>query len=303
MSNISFPPGRGTPVIQDTANNDINNVNSTKQSVSASTGLVLLASNDTNRFYYHSYNPLGGAPPPPPGAPTADFTGTPTSGTAPLTVNFTDASTGNPTAWAWDFGDGATSTERNPSHTYATAGTYTVTLTASNAGGNDTDTKTGYITATTGGGGSTLTFAPTDDAYVQSGSPTGNYGQATALRVRAPSPEYRSYLKFTVTGLSGPASAKLRLYVNDPSPNSGTAHATDPGWTERTITYANAPALGTALGNAGSTTVGTWVEIDLGTIPGVGTYSYALASTSTNSANFNSSEATTNQPQLIVTPL
>ncbi len=81
-------------------------------------------------------------------APVADFEGSPTSGDAPLTVNFTDLSTNNPTAWEWDFGDGGTSTEQNPTHTYNTAGTYTVTLTASNSCGSDTETKTDYITVT-----------------------------------------------------------------------------------------------------------------------------------------------------------
>ncbi|PJA73819.1 hypothetical protein CO151_11920 [bacterium CG_4_9_14_3_um_filter_65_15] len=84
--------------------------------------------------------------------PVANFTGTPTSGTAPLAVLFSDASTNSPTSWSWNFGDGGTSTTRNPSHTYASAGTYTVSLAASNAWGSDTNTKTGYITVTTGGG-------------------------------------------------------------------------------------------------------------------------------------------------------
>ncbi len=56
---------------------------------------------------------LGGTTP-----PVADFSGTPTSGNPPLTVNFTDASTNTPTAWSWDFGDGGVSTAQNPSHTY-----------------------------------------------------------------------------------------------------------------------------------------------------------------------------------------
>jgi len=68
-----------------------------------------------------------------PGAPVANFT----VATTDLTVQFTDASTGEVTAWAWDFGDGATSTEQNPAHTYAAAGTYPVTLTVSNAGGSN----------------------------------------------------------------------------------------------------------------------------------------------------------------------
>lgn len=84
---------------------------------------------------------------PPTNPPVAAFSGTPTSGTVPLTVTFTDASTNNPTSWAWTFGDGGTSTAQNPSHVYTTAGTYTVTLTATNAYGSDGETKTGYITA------------------------------------------------------------------------------------------------------------------------------------------------------------
>ena len=96
----------------------------------------------------------------PPPAPTASFSATPTSGPAPLTVQFTDASTGSPTAWSWNFGDGGTSTAQNPSHAYTAAGTYTVTLTASNSSGSDTVTRTGLISVSSTGsvgyqGGST----------------------------------------------------------------------------------------------------------------------------------------------------
>lgn len=78
----------------------------------------------------------------------ADFTADPTSGSAPLAVAFTDTSAGGPTSWRWGFGDGGTSTERNPVHTYAAEGTYTVKLTVENALGSDTVKKTGYITVT-----------------------------------------------------------------------------------------------------------------------------------------------------------
>jgi len=80
-------------------------------------------------------------------APTADFIADETSGFAPLEVNFTDESTGNPTSWLWDFGDGNTSDEQNPSHVYATAGNFTVKLTVSNNAGSDTETKVDYISA------------------------------------------------------------------------------------------------------------------------------------------------------------
>ena len=78
-------------------------------------------------------------------APVAAFSASPTSGKAPLTVSFTDQSTGSPTSWKWTFGDGNTSTEKNPVHTYSKAGLYSVTLTASNANGSNALTKSSYI--------------------------------------------------------------------------------------------------------------------------------------------------------------
>ncbi len=86
--------------------------------------------------YYHGLA-LGGFP------PTASFTRSPSSGEPPLTVQFTDTSTGTPTSWHWDFGDGNISTLQNPSHTYTAPGDYTVTLTVTNAYGEDT--KTSYV--------------------------------------------------------------------------------------------------------------------------------------------------------------
>jgi len=77
--------------------------------------------------------------------PVANFSATPTSGTLPLEVTFTDESSNAPTSWSWAFGDGATSTAQHPVHTYSTAGTYTVTLTATNDDGTDAATKTDYI--------------------------------------------------------------------------------------------------------------------------------------------------------------
>lgn len=82
---------------------------------------------------------------PPVVVPVANFTGTPLTGTEPLSVTFTDSSTNTPTSWAWTFGDGGTSTAQNPSHSYVTAGTFTVALTATNSAGSNTLTRTGYV--------------------------------------------------------------------------------------------------------------------------------------------------------------
>jgi PKD repeat protein len=80
--------------------------------------------------------------------PRAEFAADKTRGGAPLDIQFTDRSTGAPIEWKWDFGDGATSTEQNPKHTYSAYGTFTVTLTASNKDGSDSATKTNYIVTT-----------------------------------------------------------------------------------------------------------------------------------------------------------
>jgi len=77
--------------------------------------------------------------------PIANFSANPTSGNVPLSVQFTDLSQ-NTTSRNWNFGDGATSTDQSPSHTYNTAGTYTATLTATNE--NGTSSKSTSITVT-----------------------------------------------------------------------------------------------------------------------------------------------------------
>jgi PKD repeat protein len=114
-----------------------------------STGLTTALRSVTENVLGNDY-----APPPPPASPSpsptpppvADFSGTPTSGSAPLTVAFTDASTNSPTSWSWTFGDGGVSTAQNPSYTYTTPGTYNVSLTVFNGSGSDTITKVNYIT-------------------------------------------------------------------------------------------------------------------------------------------------------------
>jgi PKD repeat protein len=79
-------------------------------------------------------------------APMADFTGIPSAGPAPLSVQFTDASI-DATSWSWNFGDGTgSSKQKNPSYKYTTNGKYTVTLVATNKFGSSTAKKVDYIT-------------------------------------------------------------------------------------------------------------------------------------------------------------
>lgn len=81
----------------------------------------------------------------------ANFTADVTNGTAPLTVQFTDLSTGNVTTWYWDFGDAAFSTEQNPVHTYNTTGNFSVNLTVGDdTGATDSLEMPGYINVSEG---------------------------------------------------------------------------------------------------------------------------------------------------------
>jgi len=144
-------------------------------------------------------------------APVANFSGTPTSGTAPLTVQFTDQSTGGPTSWAWNFGDGGTSSAQNPSHVYASTGTYSVTLTATNACGSDVEAKTNYITVTTctapvanfsgapTSGTAPLTVQFTDQSTGSPASWAWDFGDGGTSTAQNPSHVYASAGSFTVT--------------------------------------------------------------------------------------------------------
>ncbi|MFA4877115.1 MAG: PKD domain-containing protein [Methanoregula sp.] len=84
-----------------------------------------------------------------------------------------------PASWSWSFGDGGTSIQQNPSHSYTTPGFYTVQLTATNAYGSNTETKTGYVVVTAPPTPTpTVTVTPTPTQYSFSITQVGNPGSA-----------------------------------------------------------------------------------------------------------------------------
>jgi len=90
-------------------------------------------------------------------APIANFGADTTYGSEPLTVQFSDSSTGIINTWKWDFGDGQDSTGQNPIHTYNKADTFTVSLMVTGPGGSDTTKRVDYIIVTLGSGIENLT--------------------------------------------------------------------------------------------------------------------------------------------------
>jgi len=148
----------------------------------------------------------------------------------------------------------------------------------------------------------TTSIVPEADAYVNSASPSTNYGSATQLRGDG-SPVVMSYLRFNVTGLSGtPTSATLRVFANSASSGGYSIHGVSNNtWGEGTITYANAPPVGSVLGSSGAITSKTWTSIDVTAyITGIGTYNLALTVPGSTAISFASREAGANAPQLVV---
>ena len=211
LNNISFPASKGSPVINDNSDQVVHNSTSTKQNIKAGMGVVVLADNNRTSRYWTFYEPAAGTTP----APTASFTATPTTGTAPLAVQFTDTSTGSPTSRSWDFGDGsAVDATANPSHTFTNTTTSpvtrTVTLTVTNSGGSNSTTKTITVNP------STTTPPPTGSGIVRGGSSTVPTSTAAAT-VTVPLP-------------SGTAAGDV--LVSCLSLNGGTVKTAPAGWTQ-----------------------------------------------------------------------
>ena len=124
-------------------------------------------------------------------------------------------------------------------------------------------------------------------------------------RLLVASGAYRSYLRFTVSGLTGTVTnVKLRLRVTDPSTNGGRVYTVGGSWTETGITWNNAPAIsGTPIATIGAITDNTWKELDLtGIVTVNGTYNLAISDGNSNNAEYASREATAaNRPQLVIT--
>ena len=223
--------------------------------------------------------------------PAAAFSADVTTGPAPLTVQFTDLSTGFPSSWAWEFGDGGASMSQNPGHEYKTPGTYTVRMTATNSTGSGSETKVDYITVSEPAPIACVEAAA--DAYVRSNYPKSNYGTRSDIRVKDASVDISGYLKFDVQGVGGSVTgATLKLYVIDESVDGGTVHeVSDTSWDEATITWNTAPAMDQALGSTGRVTAGQWVEYDVtSAVSGNGLVSLGIRSGSSDLVMYSSKE-------------
>jgi beta propeller repeat protein len=141
----------------------------------------------------------------------ADFSANVTEGRKPLSVIFTDRSSGSPASWEWDFGDGGSSREQVPTHIYQDAGTYAVRLSVSGDAGRDVNEKIGYIrviaptpvvagfAANATGGRAPLSVAFTDGSEGDPGSWSWKFGDGGTSNEQNPVHVYQKPGRYTVS--------------------------------------------------------------------------------------------------------
>ncbi len=157
--------------------------------------------------------------------PVASFSLSPAAALAGQSIQFTDSSSGGPVSWAWNFGDGVSSSTRNPVHTYASAGSYSVTLSVTNSAGSNSTSRliaVGAADRTSLFDGSIVLGSPaansvkanvlTSDqsgtAFIAYGKSSGTYEQTTSIANIQPSIP----VEFTLTGLLENTRYYYRLY-------------------------------------------------------------------------------------------
>ena len=174
------------------------------------------------------------------------FSATPLLGVSPLAVDFTDASTGNIATHSWDFGDGATSSEVSPTHSYVSAGTYTVSLTVSGPGGSDTHTQTDYITVSDPTVSITVSFQEgvegytgAKDTWLSAYLPSLNNGSDNEITIDG-RPDYSALLYWDLSNIpqsSTVSSVEITVSVTNSSGQQYQLFELNRNWEEQEATW------------------------------------------------------------------
>jgi PKD repeat protein len=163
---------------------------------------------------------------------TSSFTANQTTGPLPLTVQFSDTSTDNPISWQWNFGDGSTSVQQNPVHTYVHNGTYLVNMASSNDYDTPVSAPTIQIFAYTpyvvsfsftkspvpNTNFTTVYFNDKSTGFYGPTSWSWTFGDGSASTQQNPTHQYTSYNQYNITlsatnsqGITGSYNATVKL--------------------------------------------------------------------------------------------
>jgi hypothetical protein len=137
---------------------------------------------------------------------------------------------------------------------------------------------------------------------VDASNPTVNKGTTTTIRVDG-SPIVNTYIRFTVSGVTGTiVRVRLLIFANSAGNQGIVAHSVaDNTWGETTITYNNAPTIGSVLASSAAFSSGIWVTMDVTPfIAGEGTYSFGITDPSATAISLAARESGVNAAQLII---
>jgi hypothetical protein len=299
LDDISFPVGRGTPLIQNSTHLNINNPTSTKQALSSATGFLAVAGDDKTHYYLHNSFGLGAGDTAPPDT-TIDTAPPATSYTNSATFGFSSTEAGSAFSCSLD-GAGFTGCTSPKTYTGLADGSHTFQVRATDFSGN-TDPTPASSTWTVDASNPTLTLAADADAEVDAATPDTNVGTATSIAVDG-SPNSEAYLRFPVTGVTGTVlEATLRVFATDGTLDGPAVYSAGSTWSETGITWNNRPArTSAALDDAAGVASGSWVEYDVtSAVTGNGSHTFNFGPSSTDAMRFSSREAASNKPQLVL---
>lgn len=218
-------------------------------------------------------------------------------------TDFVDGDISASIKWTSDRQKGTLATGGNVSVTGLVAGTHVLTATATDSSKLKGQAQVS-ITVVPGA----VSAVAVGDAYVDAAAPTTNFGAAKVLQLGG-TPEAVSYMRFLVTGTAGLdiESVTLQLQVSTasgaPSDGGGAVYKiADTGWDERSITYATRPPIdGAPLASHGPVAKGEVVTFDVtSAVTGNGPIVLAMTSASADAAKYNSREASSGRPTLLV---
>jgi len=308
--------GKGATFIA-AAGAKINNVSTTKDPVTPSTGLVAIASDEFTHTYYHAEMALNGAATPgdttAPPAPVA----TPPGGTYASTQSVTLASEAGATI---RYTIGTAPADPTPTSGSVYGGPITVSSSQSikaiaiDAAGNVSPVARANYTISAGSSTSTIILNPVADTMAKQGTPATNYAGTSPLQAdsrdvsTSSTSAIHSYLRFTIPSLTAGQSitgASLSLKAVNGTPDGPAIYRTATGWTDTSVNWNAKPARSgdVAIGNFGSVALAR-VQTAVTGVTGAGDISFELAPESTDGMDFVSGDSTSadaDKPQLILT--